>query len=179
MKRIIGVVVFCFVIGVFKVNAEEGKPYVGISLSKGEYSHDYLSEEFSPVGLIGKIGYKINKNFAVEGRFGTGITDDEKTYESVELDNIFGVYGKGILNINEKINFVGLIGFTRVEGTYTYSLPYFGSNSNTDDESGLSFGVGFDFAMTDKLSVGIEYIQYLSKSKVDVSGIELGITKYF
>lgn len=130
------------------------------------------------MAIIGKLGYCVHKNFAIEGRLGIGLKDDENEvygYDvSLELDNLFGFYGKGILDINDKIQCYGLIGFTRAEGTVEAS-----GYSDSDDDTDLSFGIGIDFGVSSQIYIGLEYMSYLSKSDFDLNAIAVGVTKYF
>jgi opacity protein-like surface antigen len=178
MKKILTLIVLCVLVSSINASANEGSKYFGINLSRGEYSEDGISEDFNPLAIIGKFGYCVHKNFAIEGRLGIGLTDDEKEvygYDvSLELDSLIGFYGKGILDLNERIQAYGLIGLTRAEGTVEAS-----GYSESDDDTGLSYGIGIDFELSNKIYVGLEYVSYLSKSDFDLAAFSVGITKYF
>lgn len=177
MKKVLCIVALCVAFSSINAVANEGS-YFGINISRVEYSEDGISEDFNPLAIIGKFGYCLHKNFAIEGRLGIGLTDDEKEvygYDaSLELDYLIGFYGKGFLDLNEKIQAYGLIGLTRAEGTAEVS-----GYSNTDDDTDLSYGVGIDFELSNRIYIGLEYVSYLSKSDFDLNTIALGVTKYF
>lgn len=178
MKKILGAIIVILVCSSINADANEGSKYFGVNITRGEYSEDGISEDFNPVAVIGKLGYCVHKNFAVEGRLGIGLMDDDKDINgydvSLELDSLIGVYGKGFLDVNEKIQIYGLIGLTRAEGTVEAS-----GYSESDDDTGLSFGIGIDFDLSNKTYIGLEYMSYLSKSDFDLSAIAIGVTKYF
>lgn len=144
-----------------------------------------IPEDFSPTGLIGRLGSNINENFSIEGRLGFGLSDDTMTASdgvdtvslSVELDTLIGVYGVGHIMLNESSSVYGLIGFTKVDGTVSGSISgsQSGSASSSEDESGLSYGLGADIGVGKNLALNIEYIQYLDESKLDLSAIALGV----
>ena len=89
-----------------------------------------IPEDFSPTGLIGRLGNNINENFSVEGRLGLGLSDDTITASdgidtvslTVELDTLIGVYGVGHIMLNESSSVYGLIGLTKVDGTISGSI---------------------------------------------------------
>ena len=150
--------------------------YIGIQYAIGNYSEDGITEDFDPTVLVGRFGKFFNKNFALEGRLGIGLQDDTQHLSqfgfdgTVEIDTILGVNGVGNANISETSSVYGLIGFSRVEGTAT-ALGF----SNSDDDTGLSFGVGADLGISNNVSLNIEYVSYLSKSDFDFSTLGFGV----
>ena len=150
-----------------------GSKYAGIQYAVTTYSKDGFSEEPKPIALVGRLGVNINDSFSVEGRLGLGLQDDDVNINgnnvTMEIDSIVGAYAIGHININKNSSLYGLLGLSRAEATF--SAPGFSSSS--DDESGLSFGVGADIGLSKKLAINIEYIQYLNKSDFDVNAISL------
>jgi opacity protein-like surface antigen len=142
-----------------------------------------IPEDFSPTALIGRVGSNINQNFSIEGRLGLGLSDDTITATdgvdtaslSVELDTLIGVYGIGHIMLNETSSVYGLIGFSKLDGTITASLTNFGSASISEDESGLSYGIGADIGVGNNVALNLEYVQYLNKSDFDVSALAAGV----
>jgi outer membrane immunogenic protein len=163
--------------------------YGGIQFASFDASIDGIPEDFSPTGLIGRLGNNINENFSVEGRLGFGLSDDTITATdgvdtaslSIELDTLIGVYGVGHIMLNESSSIYGLVGFTKVDGTVSASISgsLTGSGSSSEDESGLSYGVGADIGVGKNLALNIEYIQYLNESELDLNAISLGIKVNF
>lgn len=178
MKKILVLIVLCVVFSGVNAFSNQGSNYFGINLSRCDYSYDGMSGDFNPLAVIGKLGYCFHRNFAVEGRLGLGLTEDENDAYghdvSMELDNLIGIYCKGFFDIDKKIQVYGLIGLTRAEGTV--EGPGF---SDSDDDNDLSYGIGIDFKIAYKLYIGLEYMNYLSKSDYDLDAIAVGVTKYF
>lgn len=162
---------------------QPGSAYGGIQFVSFDYSVDGAPEDFSPTGLIGRLGSNINENFSVEGRLGFGLSDDTITASdgidtaslSVELDTLIGVYGIGHVMLNESSSVYGLIGFTRVDTTISASVTGIGSASISEDDSGLSFGVGADIGLSSNVALNVEYIQYLNESEYDVTALAIGV----
>lgn len=160
-----------------------GGVYGGIQYASFDFSADDISEDFSPTGLIGRVGNKINENFAIEGRLGLGLSDDTITATdgidtaslSIELDTLIGVYGIGHVMLSESSSIYALIGFTQIDATASASVTNVGSASASDDESDLSYGIGADIGISNNIALNVEYVQYLDKSDFDVSAIAFGV----
>ena len=92
-------------------------------------------------GVMGRIGYDFNQYFGIEARaFNASI--DKNFAETTH----YGVYLKPQYHITDKLNVYGLIGYgqTKIECTHA-SLP---SGTNLYDESGVSFGFGFEYDLS-------------------------------
>ena len=129
--------------------------------------------DLGALGIRG--GYYFNKYFSAEGRLGFGVSDDTEGGFKVELDNIIGIYAVGHWPLSDQFQLYGLIGYSRIE--ITGSDP---TGSESDDDGGLSYGVGAEFDMTNNWSLGVEYTSYLQDGEVfggnkfDATG--LGVT---
>ncbi len=133
---------------------------------------------FSPLAAQFKIGTYINDNFAVEGRLGAGISEDEKSGTDVKIKHLVGAYARGILPVNDKAEVYGLIGVTNVDIDATAG----GSTSGTSD-SGLSLGIGINVKLDRDFALNFEYAN-LYDDEVDgadlkVSSFSLGATMLF
>ena len=158
----------------------EGDSYGGIQYGLGTYSEDGF-DDANPNALVGRYGKFVNDNFAIEGRIGFGVGDDSVNDPTVgdiaiEIDSLLGVYGVGHVAINDSSSVYGLLGFSR--GELTATATDFGI-SISDDDTGLSFGVGSNIGLSDTLALNIEYTQYLSESTYDFTAIGLGVVFSF
>ena len=156
----------------------QGNSYGGVQLSQLTYDEDGMSDDANPTALIGRLGYFVADQIAIEGRLGVGLSDDTvRVYGvdvDVELDRLFGFYAVGHLPLAETASIYGLLGFTDAKATA--SVNGF-SDSNTD--SGLSYGFGAEFYPSDQFGLNIEYTQYLDESGYDLSAISAGFKVNF
>ena|SRR5690554_843016 len=179
MKKIIiaGVLGLSMAATMTSYAASEGGSYGGFQYALGTYSEDGF-DDANPNALVGRYGKFVNDNFAIEGRIGFGIGDDSISTTfgdiSIEADTLIGVYGLGHVEINDSSSVYGLLGFTRGELTASASGITF-----SDDDSGLSYGVGANVGVSDSLALNLEYIQYLSTSDYDFTAIGLGVVFSF
>jgi len=174
-KKILTVAMFsCMSVASASAIADNtNKTYFGAQYAIGTYSEDGF-DDVNPTALVGRFGKYFNDNFALEGRLGIGIQDDSinifGTDVTLEIDTILGIYGIGHFNLNETSSVYGLLGLTRAEATVSAS----GFGSDSDDETGLSFGVGADIGVSETVALNIEYTQYLNKSDFDFSALSFG-----
>ncbi|WP_404415622.1 porin family protein [Vreelandella aquamarina] len=156
---------------VFATDAGEG--YVGGQLSMTTYDEAGL-DDVNPTAIIGRLGYFVVDNFAIEGRFGTGIGDDSTLGVDVEIDSIAGIYGVGHLPLGDVASAYAVAGFSR--GEASFSAPGF---SNSDDDTDFSYGVGLQAKFAPTLSGHVEYMSYLDKTDYEFTAIGLGLNYHF
>jgi opacity protein-like surface antigen len=110
--------------------------------------------------------YYFNKYFSAEGRLAFGVSDDD----DVELDSLIGIYAVGHWPLSDQFQLYGLIGGSSVDVSYP---------GGGGDDSGLSYGVGAEFDMTNNWSLGVEYTSYLQDGEIEGSKFDatgLGVT---
>lgn len=155
---------------------DKGTSYAGVQYATIGYDESGF-DEFNPTGLVGRFGHFVADNFAVEGRIGFGLAEDSQTISgidvSLEVDNLFGVYGVGYLPFNDKVSGYALLGFTTASMT-AKATDGINSASASADDDGLSFGIGGQFDVTDKASLNIEYTQYLDGSNYKADAFSFG-----
>jgi hypothetical protein len=69
--------------------------------------------DVNPTAIGALLGMSINKNFAIEARLGTSLSDDSIFGANVKIDNFAGVYAKGILPVSNVASVYGLLGYTQ------------------------------------------------------------------
>ncbi|WP_019022875.1 MULTISPECIES: porin family protein [unclassified Thioalkalivibrio] len=151
-----------------------GTPYVG-----GQYSHldadvSGVSGSWNPDALVARGGYFFNEYFAVEGRAGTGLSDDTDNGVDVELDYMIGGYARGNLPVSNVVSLYGMAGVTHAEATASG-----GGVSVTDDDTGPSYGVGAEFNVANDLGLSVEWMRYMDESDYDVDAISVGMNYHF
>ncbi|UPT53240.1 hypothetical protein [Synechococcus phage Yong-L1-251] len=153
-----------------------GTGYAGGMFSHYNFDVSGASEDLNPTGLTVRGGYFFTDNFAVEGRLGTGLNDDNisGTDVDIELDQLFGVYAVGHLPVNDVFSFYGLLGFSYVEATV--SDRFF---SVSDDDDGFSYGAGIQVNFTPQVSGNVEYVAYLDKSDYNLTAASIGLSYNF
>jgi len=156
---------------------EQGDTYIGGGFGMVTYEEDGI-EDAEPTALIGRLGYGLFDNIAIEGRLGFGLSDDTVNVLGVDvdldIDQIAGVYGVGHLPLSEQFSLYGLAGFTYGEA----SASAFGLSFD-DDDTDFSYGIGASVDFTDNVSGYAEWIQYFDESTYEISAITLGANYHF
>ena len=161
------------------VVAEEGKSYFGVGYHIGQYE-ETGAPKANPSGIKLEFGKYLIDNVAIEGQFTLGAGEDTVEYLGVDVDikvkSAISLFIKGDIDLGEKANLYGLIGFTK--GEIEATIPEFNYSVSASD-TGLSYGFGVEIFTSNDFSVSGEYISYLSESGYDYSGFNLGFAKSF
>jgi len=149
--------------------------YIGLNYSQLRYSDNGTTENFKPKAIILKGGYSFHKNFAIEASVGMGITNDQKDvtgYENakVNLDYLASAHLKTILPMSKKLDVNLLLGVSYI-GLSTKSDNF--SNDGADDS--ISYGMGFDYEITENISVEANAMHYFD----NIRAVELGLIYKF
>ena len=111
-------------------------------------------------GITGRLGYRINPNFAVEGEGTFGLDDDE----GVELNHALGAYAVGIVPF-------GSSGFS-AHGRLGYQTIEVDTPLGDADDDGLAYGVGLGWAATPGIGIRADYTRM--DGDEDADAISLG-----
>ena len=150
--------------------------YAGVQYGFGDFSATDISKDFDPQVIVGRFGLRKN-HFALEARIGSGIQSDSQFIEGtgnvdLYIDQFFGAYGIGHINLGESASVYGLAGFTYLEASLRNQIGL----SESDRDNGLSIGVGADYGVADNITLNIEYISYIVDSDFDLKVLGLGVT---
>ena len=155
--------------------------YAGLQYGASDISLNGVSEDFGPGLVMGRFGKFQNDSFALEARLGFGIESESQpisgTADRVILDmgSIFGAYGVVHYDFNSKASIYGLVGVSQAEGNTFLQTPTSRSGSTRQKDSGISFGVGADFAVWKDIGINLEYVSYVSNADFEVSAFGIGL----
>lgn len=155
--------------------------YAGVQFNMITFSENGFPDA-EPTALTGIFGHNFNDNFAVEGRFGFGLSDGSNSFSfggfdfngDIAIDSLVSVFAKGSAPMGAAAKVYGLVGFTSGEITATVTEVTTGiSASVSDSETDLSYGFGVEFG-SGKTTGTLEYVQYIDKGAATISSINLG-----
>lgn len=131
-------------------NSDQGF-YAGLDVGRGKPNvaaplGSTLSKKSSNV-FGGLLGYKFNKNLAVEGQF-TGVGKETTTTGGTVKGDAFGVAAVGSLPMNDKFGVYGKLGYAR---TKTKTAAGFGATGAS--RSAPTYGVGVQYNVNPMLGV--------------------------
>lgn len=146
--------------------AAEGDTYGAIQFAMADV--DTALGDADPIALVGRFGKFTTDNVSVEGRFGIGIQDDETEFLGIDVDidieTVIGVYVLLHSTPSARNSIYGIVGITRGE----LEASALGE-SESDDETDVSFGVGANFG-----SFNVEYVNYIDDDDVEATALSLG-----
>lgn len=177
------------------VSIYQDKPrsYVGANLVYGSLDFDNRDETINPGGVAVRMGGMANDHFGLEARFGTGVgkTTERPVPASrykvdYSLDHIGGVYvtARAPLLDLPRVGRVYTQGYLGI-GTEQFKTvtrvcnPDCRSDTERYDETGPSWGVALGLRPRPEVSLAVEYMRYVSKDEIEVSGLEAGIMYHF
>ena len=181
MKKLV-ILAFICLFPIHSNAATEGDTYSGFQFGLGTFSFDddpdFALPDFDLNAILVRFGKHTGEGVSIEGRFGIGIGDDSTEVNvfgtpvnvGLEIDNIMGIYLLMHSSSEQNSSVYGVIGLSKGKATLTASVPGFGSISDSEDETDLSYGVGLQ---ADKIN--IEFMQYFNKSDFDFSAISFGV----
>lgn len=136
------------------VSSAHAQAYAGAG-----YTHfDY---DGGDVGAVtGRLGYRLNPNFAVEAEGSTGIEDDD----DVELNHNLGAYAVGMLPISQNFDLLGRVGYQTTE----IDTPL-----GDADADGVAYGVGAQYRFTPSFGVRADFTR-MEGDDEEADAISLG-----
>jgi len=140
-------------------------------LAEDAFLNSIGSEGFNPSALVVKAGYELFSFVAVEMRLGTGITSGKRESFDIKREVDVGTLYGGYLKLqagHKEFNPYLMVGVTSLE------LDLNGPVASTDgDDDDISYGIGVEAALSEKLYFNLEYMQYYDKD--DITGRAIGI----
>ena len=137
--------------------------HIGAGLTMGRVS-DAHCEDIT-YGVVGKVGYDFNEYVGVEAR---GVRTNWE-YEGAKIKHV-AVFLKPQYPVSEDVNLYGLVGYGKTTTSHKKRV----------DETGLAYGAGIDYALSENMSMFVDYERLLEKSNVpDLDAVSLGVSFNF
>lgn len=168
-----------FALGLLNIGsaAAVDQRYIGLQVSGLEFDDPSNTETLEPAGVIGRMGGSLNDLVIFEGRVGAGISDDSSGPESnpTTLDMKYMVGGYALLRGNVSGTLFPYV----IAGGTLVDLDASNNPAVQGTETSLSYGLGFDAAVTTKMRVGVEYMRYIDGSDFNLDAIAIGLAARF
>lgn len=180
-----------------RVSMYQDKPrsYIAANLVQGALDFDNRDDTVNPAALSVRMGGMASDHLGLEVRLGTGVgtttergtAGNTRTKVDYSLDHLGGVYLTArapLLDVPRvgKVYTQGYLGLgTEQFKTETRVCNDTSCKSDTErfDESGPSWGAALGVRPWPEISLAVEYMRYVSKDEIEVSGLEAGILYHF
>jgi hypothetical protein len=149
--------------------------YAGVNFSSISYEESSRgTANLTAIGI--KLGREFNPNFAVEGRFGTGLSDDNlgSGVNDVSVEYYLGAYAKGILPLSPRIGLYGLAGVT-----YGKLSASGASLRLSSADADFSYGFGMDFGIGATTALNVEWMRMFEGSGYNLDAVSIGLNFKF
>ena len=124
----------------------------GNSINRANLFKDEVNED-RQVGLTGRLGYDFMDNLGAELRGTVAVAKEDAGKSSFKQ---VGAYLKPNFDLTDSLNLYGLIGASQAN---------LANPADQDDkETGLSYGLGLDYSMSDSVSIFTDVVNYMKKS---------------
>ena len=173
-------IILVFLISTSLIAETKGKEYLGMQFGVSLYTEEGYPDYNPTFGAV-RVGYNLNKNLALEARYGEGNRNDTDTvggiHVGVDIYDFRGLYG--------------LVSFSLTRGIEPYILAGFTSaklnigNLGIVKREGMSYGAGFNLIGYGKdLAWNVEFVSYINEtdilsSQVSLSSVNVGATLLF
>ena len=127
--------------------------------TRGDDRANLFSEENDQdrqLGLTARLGYDFMDNLGAELRGTTAVSKEDAGYSSFKQ---IGAYLKPNFDVTDSLNLYGLVGASKAN---------LANPADQDSkETGLSYGLGLDYSMSDSVSIFTDVVNYMKKSDTD------------
>jgi len=179
MKRFILIAAALLFAGASTAQAQDIKPYAGLAFGAFgvEESEPGFNQKSTVFGGYGKLGLDFNEYIGAEVRIGAtssgsagypaGTLGSPVAFNvALSAQNFFSYLVKLQYPVAEDFRVYGLIGGTTAKFKLDVSvLGLTGTTSKT--KTGFSYGGGGEYFVSDKISIGAEWVQYWTDVNLD------------
>jgi opacity protein-like surface antigen len=143
---------------------------------------DFGGVDLEPTALQFGFSNPIGTNIAVDGVLAIGLGDDEISVSGggdsftlgFELANLIGIYARAFADIAPNSQVYGRVGLAKIEYDMSVNgfISGFGNISGTvsEDDTGLTYGIGAIFGVSPNGAIVVEYNQL---PDVDFEGLDI------
>ena len=167
-----------FVAGLSRAEVAYDQGYIGVDVIQFDLEVDPIRQEDIKVVTLGlRGGYLFTPYIGVEGRYGTGITEEQNLF-GIGLDVSVDYYlsGLGVLRmpLGKYFSVYAVGGYTQAKASANIADAV-----SSEDESGYTVGAGATLKIHRRGTIGLEYLQLLDENSIKVAGLGLNTLVWF
>jgi outer membrane immunogenic protein len=151
----------------FAQEADAPKYYWWAGYGTGEFDQDFSGDTARLGTLQGKLGWRLHRNFGVEGEAAFGVDEDKVFFGHVKVKYEYGAFAVGYLPVLDTVDLFARAGYAQVE------LESDVTTASSQGSSGAAFGAGGVWYVG-PLDVRFEYTRYQTDNDADAYMISLG-----
>lgn len=152
-----------------------GKGYFGVAMFNPHYIAS--SVDHRSTGLVGRLGYDVNKEFAMEIHVGGSIGEQNNLSNTVGRAQIDELYS-GFLRVNLHFGMTQPYALAGVSYGTRMLAPANSSVATRDHDSSRSFGLGVEVSDNPKFKIVLEAVRYFDMRNYTVDAWNLGFVSH-
>jgi opacity protein-like surface antigen len=131
-------------------------------------THKESSGTYRPAGIRLAGGADVMPGLGLEGMLAFGAKDGTSGVKSAQLSTLAGVYVKPHVELAPGVEVYARAGYANMAWSTKAT-----ASSTAVDKSGNSagYGVGLNYTVGDKMTLGVDYMSYYNKSSVTLTGV--------
>lgn len=176
------------------VYRDKPRSYIAANLVNASLDFSNGGDTLNTGAISVRMGGMAGDHFGMETRLGPGVgkttervsSGNTRVKTDYSLDHIGGVYftaRRALLDFPSvgKLFVQGYLGVgtEQIKTVRRVCNPDCSADTERNDETGPSYGATMGFRVGPELSVVAEYMRYVSKDAIEVSGLEAGIQYHF
>lgn len=144
----------CMLAGAVQAQGTQGAQYANVQLAVANV--DGFSDGAALVGTYGVYLPQVNPNFSVEGEFTTTVSNPNTDAFGNKLEVSYytlAAYAVYTQPLTPSLSVYGRAGMLYEDITADYYVPFLGKVSSSATDTGLSFGVGGNFKVSNNMDI--------------------------
>ncbi len=135
-------------------------------------THKESDVTYRPAAIRLAGGADVIPGLGLEAMLAFGAKDGESGTKSAQLSTLAGVYVKPHAEIAPGVDVYARVGYTNLSWSTKASA---GGAATDKTGNSPSYGVGLNYTVTDKVTVGADYMSYYNKDSVTLTGIAVSV----
>lgn len=171
MKQIKTALILLLALGTNALMAQEMNEsfnYFGLGYMELSSNSTTAAPEFSPAGVMVRLGHSFNPELALEFQsgFSNEVGTGTDTFKVNRVNSLFLRWSAGY----ERINLYTLIGMSRVTATVA---------TLSEQRDGFSFGFGLSLPTGKSTDVVVEWANYITENAYRIDSLNIGFARHF
>lgn len=135
-------------------------------------THKQSGVTYRPAAIRLAGGADVMPGLGLEGMLAFGAKDGKSGAQSEQLSSLAGLYVKPHTELAPGIDVYARVGYTNMSWSTKAS-----STATAVEKTGNSpsYGVGLNYTVSDKMTVGADYMSYYNKDSVKLTGIAVSV----
>ncbi len=135
-------------------------------------THKQSGVTYRPAAVRLSGGADVMPGLGLEAMLAFGAKDGESGAKSAQLSSLAGVFVKPHAELAPGVDVYARVGYTNMSWSTKASA---GGAATEKTGNSPSYGVGLSYTVTDRMTVGADYMSYYNKDSVKLTGVAVSV----